>query len=189
MADNIQSLHQQLHKQRYKPQPVLRTWIPKPNGEQRLISKTAVEDKLVQQALVLILEPIYEVDFSGFSYGFRENRNQHCALDAVYMVIMCKKFSWVLDADMSKFFDTLTHGWLMKFLQHRIEDKRILHLIERIVKAGVIEDERFTKTEVGSPQGAVISPLLANIYLHYVLDLWANQWRKRSARGEQYLHG
>ena len=129
------------------------------------------------------------MDFLGFSYGFRANRNQHRALDAVYMAIMRKKVSWVLDADMSKFFDTLNHGWLMKFLQHRIADKRILHLIERIVKAGVIEDERLTKTEVGSPQGAVILPLLANIYLHYFLDLWANQWRKRSARGEQYLHG
>ena len=187
LVDNIQSLHQQLHKQRYKPQPVLRTWIPKPNGEQRPIGITAVEDKIVQQALVLILEPIYEVDFLGFSYGFRANRNQHRALDAVYVAITQKKVSWILDADMSKFFDTLNHGWLMKFLQHRIADKRILHLIERIVKAGVIEDEHFTKTEVGSPQGAVISPLLANIYLHYVLDLWANQWRKRSVRGECYI--
>jgi len=127
------------------------------------------------------------VDFLGFSYGFRENRNQHSALDAVYVAITQKKVSWILDADMSKFFDTLNHGWLMKFLQHRIKDKRLLQLIERIIKAGVIENERFTKTEVGSPQGAVISPLLANIYLHYVLDLWANQLAERNARGECYI--
>ncbi len=133
------------------------------------------------------LQTIYEVDFLGFSYGFRPNRNQHQALDAVYVAITQKKVSWVLDADISQFFDTINHKWLMKFLAHRIADKRMLALIERTIKAGVIDDDRYSKTEVGTPQGAVISPLLANIYLHYVLDLWANRWRKHHARGECYI--
>lgn len=121
-----------------------------------------------------MLESIYDADFLGFSYGFRPLRNQHRALDAVYVAISQRKVSWVLDADISKFFDTIDHDWLMKFLQHQIADKQILHLIERTIKAGVVDDERYFKTAVGTPQGAVTSPLLANIYLHYFLDLWAN---------------
>ena len=137
--------------------------------------------------MVWVLEGIYEADFLGFSYGFRPKRNQHQALDAVYVAITQKKVSWVLDADISRFFDTLNHDWLMKFLGHRIADKRMLALIVRTIKAGVVEDDRYSKTEEGTPQGAVILPLLANIYLHYVLDLWANRWRKHHARGECYI--
>ena len=133
------------------------------------------------------LEAIYETDFKGFSYGFRPKRNQHNALDAVYVAITQKKVSWVLDADISRFFDTINHEWLMKLIAHRVSDSRLLSLIERTVKAGIIEQGQFSKTEVGTPQGAVISPLLANIYLHYVLDLWAHQWRQRNARGESYI--
>lgn len=183
----IQDLHQRIHTRRYKPQPVLRLWLSKPNGEKRPIGITAVEDKVVQQAMVWVLEAIYEADFLGFSYGFRPKRNQHMALDAIYVAISQRKVSWILDADISQFFDTIEHSWLMRFMQHRIADKRLLHLIERTLKAGVIDEGRYVKTAVGTPQGAVISPLLANIYLHYVLDLWANQWRDKCARGECYV--
>ena len=183
----IENLHSRIQSMKYKPQPVKRIWIPKANGDQRPIGITTVEDKIVQQAVVWILESIYEADFLGFSYGFRPKRNQHNALDAVYVAITQKKVSWVLDADISRFFDTINHKWLMKFLGHRIADKRMLALIERTIKAGVVEEDRYSKTEVGTPQGAVISPLLANIYLHYVLDLWANRWRKNHARGESYI--
>jgi RNA-directed DNA polymerase len=187
LSARLLDLHQRIHTGQYKPQPVLRLWLPKPNGEKRPIGITAVEDKVVQQAMVWVLEAIYEVDFLGFSYGFRPKRNQHMALDAVYVAISQRKVSWILDADISQFFDTIDHSWLMRFLQHRIADKRLLHLIERTIKAGVVDEGRYAKTVVGTPQGAVISPLLANIYLHYVLDLWANQWRKRNASGECYI--
>ena len=187
LPEKVQDLHQRIHTQTYRPQPVLRIWLPKPNGERRPIGITAVEDKVVQQALVWILEEIYEADFLGFSYGFRPGRNQHQALDAVYMAITTRKVSWVVDADISRFFDQIDHGWMMKFLRHRIADKRILRIIEQTLKAGVMEEGRKTRTRVGTPQGAVISPMLANIYLHYVLDLWARQWRRRQARGECYI--
>jgi len=137
----IEDLHSRIHKMKYKPQPVKRIWIPKANGELRPIGITTVEDKIVQQAMVWILESIYEADFLGFSYGFRPKRNQHQALDAVYVAITQKKVSWVLDADISWFFDTINHKWLMKFLGHRIADKRMLALIEKTIKAGVIEDD------------------------------------------------
>ena len=187
LSKRIKDLHRRIHTQQYHPQPVKRIWIPKANGDQRPIGITAVEDKIVQQAMVWVLEAIYEADFLGFSYGFRPQRSQHQALDAVYVAITQKKVSWVLDADISQFFDAMNHKWLMKFLAHRIADKRMLILIERTIKAGVIENDRYSKAEVGTPQGAVISPLLANIYLHYVLDLWAHQWRKKQARGECYI--
>ncbi len=187
LPERIRHLHQRINNQHYKPQVVLRIWLPKPNGEKRPIGITTVEDKVIQQALVWVLEQIYEADFLGFSYGFRPNRNQHMALDAVYVAISQKKVSWLLDADISKFFDKIDHNWLIKFLEHRIADKRIIQLITRIVKAGVVDNEQHFKTAEGTPQGAVISPLLANIYLHYVLDLWANQWRKNNARGECYI--
>jgi len=183
----IKSLHSRIHTMKYKPQPVKRIWIPKANGDKRPIGITTVEDKVVQQAMVWVLGAIYEADFLGFSYGFRPRRNQHQALDAVYVAITQKKVSWVLDADISRFFDTIKHEWLLKFMGHRIADKRMLALIERTIKAGVVEEGRYSKTEEGTPQGAVISPLLANIYLHYVLDLWANHWRKHHGRGECYI--
>lgn len=187
LENRLADLHKRIHTQRYKPQPVKRIWLPKANGEQRPIGITSVEDKIVQQALVWILEAVYEADFLGFSYGFRPQRSQHQALDAVYVAITQKKVSWVLDADFSKFFDTLQHDWLMRFLGHRVRDKRLLLLIKKIIKAGVVDQTGYHQTEVGTPQGAVISPLLANVYLHYVLDIWANRWRKTQAKGECYL--
>ena len=187
LSKRLKDLHQRIHTLKYNPQPVKRIYIPKANGDKRPIGITTVEDKIVQQAMVWILESIYEADFMGFSYGFRPKRNQHQALDAVYVVITQKKVSWILDADISQFFDRIDHSWLMKIVSHRVSDKRMLALIERILKAGLIEDDQFSKTEVGTPQGAVISPLLANIYLHYVLDIWAHQWRKQQARGECYI--
>ncbi|WP_444959439.1 group II intron reverse transcriptase/maturase [Microbulbifer sp. VVAC002] len=187
LRERILDLHTRLHRQCYRPQAVCRIWLPKADGSQRPIGITAVEDKVVQQALVWVLEAIYEADFLGFSYGFRPGRDQHRALDAIAVAIEQKPVSWILDADISQFFDTIDHGWLRRFLAHRIADRRLLHLIERIVKAGVVDDGRFTKTRIGTPQGAVISPMLANIYLHYVLDLWAHQWRQQSARGACYI--
>lgn len=183
----LKDLHQRLQSGRYKAQPVKRLWIPKGNGEERPIGITAIEDKIVQQTIVWLLEPIYEEDFLGFSYGFRPKRNQHQALDAVYMAISVKKVSWVLDADLKGFFDSINHQWMIRFLEQRIADKRILRLIKGWLSACVMEDKCTHKTWVGTPQGAVISPLLANIYLHYALDLWVHQWRKRHARGEVYI--
>lgn len=187
LSERLSALHHRIHTLKYQPQPVKRIYIPKSNGDRRPIGITAVEDKIVQQAMVWVLEAIYETDFMGFSYGFRPKRSQHNALDAVYVAITQKKVSWVLDADISRFFDTINHKWLMKMIRHRVSDNRLLTLIERTLKAGITEEGQFSKTEVGTPQGAVISPLLANIYLHYVLDLWAHQWRKRHARGESYI--
>jgi RNA-directed DNA polymerase len=141
----------------------------------------------VQKAMVLVLQSIYEEDFLGFSYGFRPGRNQHHALDALYMAIMTRKVGWVLDADIRGFFDALDHGWLMKFVEHRVGDPRMLRLVGKFLRAGVSEEGQWSRTEQGTPQGAVLSPLLANVYLHYVLDLWVDQWRKRHARGEVYI--
>jgi RNA-directed DNA polymerase len=183
----LSDLHRRIHTGRYRPLPSKRLWIPKANGQQRPIGIAAIEDKIVQQALVWILQEIYEADFMGFSYGFRPGRGQHQALDAVYMAITTKKVSWILDADIQGFFDQLNHEWLIQFIRHRIHDKRLLDIVIRTLRAGVSEDGQRTSTRVGTPQGAVISPLLANIYLHYVLDLWAHQWRKRHARGEMYI--
>jgi RNA-directed DNA polymerase len=180
----LKALHQRIQSGRYKAQPVKRLWIPKGNGEERPIGVTAIEDKIVQQCVVWLLTPIYETDFLGFSYGFRPERNQHQALDAVYMAVTVKKVSWILDADLKGFFDRIDHDWMMRFLAHRIADKRIQRLVKGWLRAGVMEDGARHQTWVGTPQGGVISPLLANIYLHYVLDLWVHQWRKRHARGE-----
>jgi group II intron reverse transcriptase/maturase len=135
-------------------------------------------------ALVRILQQIYEIDFPGFSYGFRPNRSQHQALEALWVAMMGRKVNWVRDADIRGFFDTIDHEWMMKFLGHRIGDRRVLRLIRKWLKAGVLEEGRVARTEVGTPQGAVISPLLANIYLHYALDQWVEKWRRTDARGE-----
>jgi RNA-directed DNA polymerase len=180
-------LNQRIQSGRYKAKPVKRIWIPKSNGDKRPIGITSIEDKIVQQAVTWILESIYEQDFLGFSYGFRPKRSQHDALDALFMSISVKKVSWILDADLKAFFDTLNHDWLMKFLGHRIADPRILRLVKGWLSAGVMDGKEKHKTHEGTPQGAVISPLLANIYLHYVLDLWVHQWRKRYATGEIYI--
>ena len=187
LENKLQDLHNRLHKGSYRPQASKRIWIEKADGTQRPIGISALEDKIVQQALVWIIQSIYEIDFLGFSYGFRPSRSQHDALDAVYVAVTEKKVSWVLDADIKGFFDTISHDWLMKFLSHRIVDGKLLRLVKQTLTAGVDEAGQWTRTEVGTPQGAVISPLLANIYLHYVLDLWVQQWRTRRARGNIYI--
>jgi retron-type reverse transcriptase len=187
LEERLTVLHDRVHGGCYRAKPSKREWISKPDGRQRPIGIASLEDKIVQKAMVLVLQQIYEEDFLGFSYGFRPGRSQHHALDALYVAITQRKVSWVLDADIRSFFDTLDHTWLMKFVAHRVADPRILRLIRNFLRAGVSEEGQWSKTEVGTPQGAVISPLLANIYLHYVLDLWVHWWRRHQARGEVYI--
>ena len=184
LGDRIARLHRQLQAGAYRAQASRRVYIQKADGKQRPLGIAALEDKVVQQAVVTILSAIYETDFLGFSYGFRPERGQHDALDAVWNGISGRKINWILDADISAFFDTIDHGWMMRFLAHRIADRRLLRLIEKWLKAGVIEDGVRKASERGTPQGAVISPLLANIYLHYVFDLWAHRWRGRHVNGD-----
>jgi RNA-directed DNA polymerase len=184
LEDRITDLHDRVQSGRFRAKPSKRVWIPKPDGRQRPIGIAALEDKIVQQAAVRVLNHIYERDFLGFSYGFRAERSQHNALDAIWVGITQRKVSWVLDADIKNFFDTINHAWLMKFLERRIGDPRMLRLIRKWLRAGVSEDGEWSRTEVGTPQGAVISPLLSNIYLHYVLDEWVQAWRKSKAHGE-----
>jgi len=180
----VHELHRQIHTGAYRVQASRRVYISKADGKLRPLGIAAVEDKIVQQAVVKVLSTIYEGDFLGFSYGFRAGRSQHDALDALTVGIKSHRVGWILDADIQAFFDTIDHAWMMRFLEHRIADRRILRLIRKWLKAGVIEDGRRVAAEKGTPQGAVISPLLANIYLHYVLDLWANRWRQRHATGQ-----
>ena len=187
LHERVHELHRQIHTGAYRAQASRRTYIAKADGKLRPLGIAAVEDKIVQQAVVKVLSAIYEEDFLGFSYGFRPGRGQHDALDAVWMGIESRQIGWILDADISAYFDSIDHDWMMKFLQHRIADKRILRLIEKWLKAGVIEDGKRIEAERGTPQGAVISPLLANLYLHYVLDTWAQHWRKHQARGHVIL--
>jgi RNA-directed DNA polymerase len=184
MESRVRDLHDRVQSGRYRAKPSKRAWIPKPDGRQRPIGIAALEDKIVQQAAVWVLSQIYEVGFLGFSYGFRPERSQHNALDALWVGITQRKVNWVLDADIKSFFDTIDHAWLMKFLECRIADPRMLRLIRKWLRAGVSEDGEWSKTEVGTPQGSVISPLLSNIYLHYVLDTWVQDWRKTEAGGE-----
>ena len=183
LEPRLEELHERVQSGSYRAMPSKRIWIPKPDGRKRPIGVAALEDKIVQHAVVQVLNQIYEETFLGFSYGFRPNRHQHKALDAIWVGLQRRKVGWVLDADISGFFDAIDHQWLMKFMAHRIADPRILALIQKWLRAGVSEDGQWSRTRRGTPQGAVISPLLANIYLHYVLDLWINQWRKRS-RGD-----
>src|SRR5215470_16154028 len=184
LENRLIDLHSRVHRGAYRALPSRRVYIQKEDGRQRPLGVAAMEDKIVQQAVVTILNPIYEEDFLGFSYGFRSGRSQHDALDALWMGIMRKKVNWVLDADVRDFFGSISHEWMVKFLQHRIADRRILRLIKKWLRAGVSEDGEWSKTEVGTPQGSVISPLLGNIYLHYVFDLWVQHWRKHRATGE-----
>jgi len=180
----VHELHREINTGAYRALPSRRVYIPKADGKQRPLGVAAIEDKIVQQAVVKVLSVIYEEEFLGFSYGFRSGRGQHDALDALTVGITKRNIGWVLDADISAFFDTIDHDWMMRFLSHRIADKRILRLVQKWLKAGTIEDGRRVAAERGTPQGAVISPLLANIYLHYVFDLWAHQWRKTKAGGD-----
>jgi group II intron reverse transcriptase/maturase len=171
------------HASGYTSTPSRRTYIAKPDGRQRPLGIAALEDKIVQRALVEVLNAIYEEDFLGFSYGFRPGRSQHDALDALAAAITRMKVNWILDADIRSFFDSVSHDWLIRFVEHRIGDPRVIRLIRKRLKAGVMEEGLITPTEAGTPQGAVASPLLANIYLHYVFDLWAQRWRQHHAHG------
>jgi len=179
----LTDLQDRVHRGSYHPQPVRRVHIPKTDGGTRPLGIPALEDKVLQQAVRMILEPIYEADFLGFSYGFRPKRSQHKALDALY-VGLGGKANWVLDVDIRSFFDTIDHGWLRRFIEHRIGDARLVRLLLKWLKAGVMEEGKLHAVETGTPQGGIISPLLANVYLHYALDLWVHQWRKQNARGE-----
>jgi group II intron reverse transcriptase/maturase len=179
----LRDLESRIHLGSYRAQPSLRAYIPKPDGRERPLGIAALEDKIVQRAVVEVLNAIYEQDFVGFSYGFRPGRGQHDALDALAVGIESKAVNWILDADIKGFFDNISHDWMMRFVEHRVGDRRVLRLIRGWLKAGVVEDDVRQPATKGTPQGAVISPLLANIYLHYAYDLWTEQWRKRHARG------
>jgi RNA-directed DNA polymerase len=181
---NLQDLHARVQSGRYRAKPSRRVYIPKADGRQRPLGIASLEDKIVQRAVVEVLNAVYEVDFRGFSYGFRPGRGPHHALDALAVGISQRRVNWVLDADIRDFFNQLDHSWLAKFLEHRIADKRVLRLIGKWLAAGVIEDGDWSQTVEGAPQGASASPLLANVYLHHVFDLWADWWRRRHARGD-----
>ena len=184
LEDNLKDLHARVHRGAYRARPSRRVYIPKPDGRLRPLGVAALEDKILQRALVEVLNAVYETDFLGFSYGFRPGRSPHHALDALAAGIVGKKVNWVLDADFRDYFSSLDHQWLERFLEHRIADERVLRLIQKWLAAGVIENGSWTAFEEGVPQGASASPLLANIYLHYVFDLWAHQWRTRHAHGD-----
>ena len=184
LEDRLIDLHGRVHRGAYRAQPSRRVYIPKADGRQRPLGIAALEDKIVQQSVVTILNQIYEVDFKGFSYGFRPGRSPHQALDALAVGIQRKKVNWILDADVMGFFDNLSHEWALKFIEHRVADQRILRLIRKWLKAGVSEDGQWSETDKGTPQGSVASPLIANVYLHYLFDLWADVWRKKAAKGD-----
>jgi group II intron reverse transcriptase/maturase len=181
---NLRDLADRLKRGAYRAKPVRRAFIPKADGRQRPLGVPALEDKLVQRAVVEVLNAIYEEDFLGFSYGFRPGRSPHQALDALSAGIMTRKVNWVLDADIRSFFDTLSQEWLVRFVEHRVADRRVVRLIQKWLRAGVLEDGKRTVSEIGTVQGGSISPLLANLYLHHVFDLWVQRWRKRQARGD-----
>jgi RNA-directed DNA polymerase len=184
LEDNLQDLSERLQRGAYRAKPVRRVYLPKADGRQRPLGVTALEDKIAQRATVEVLNAIYETDFLGFSYGFRPGRSQHQALDALYTGLLTRKVNWVLDLDIRGFFDGLSHEWLVKFIEHRIADRRVVRLIQKWLNAGVLEDGKRIRVEEGTPQGGSASPLLANIYLHYVFDLWVQAWRRKRARGD-----
>ena len=183
LEEKIRELHGRIHRGAYRPEPTRRTYIAKADGSLRPLGVATIEDKIVQRAVGEVLNAIYEEDFKGFCYGFRAGRSQHDALDALATALDRKRVNWVLDVDIQSFFDTVGHEWMRKFLEHRIGDKRVVRLIMKWLTAGVMENGEWTESESGTPQGATISPLLANIYLHYAFDQWAHRWR-RTARGE-----
>jgi group II intron reverse transcriptase/maturase len=184
LEQKLRELHRRIHRGAYRAKPNLRAYIPKPDGGERPLGIATLEDKVVQRAVAEVLNAIYEEDFLGFSYGFRPGRGPHNALDALSVGIQRKNVNWVLDADIRGYFDTIDHGWMARFIKHRVGDRRMRRLIDKWLSAGVIENGRRTKCSSGTPQGAPISPLLSNVYLHYVFDLWADQWRKRHAKGD-----
>jgi RNA-directed DNA polymerase len=184
LESNLQDLSHRLKQGAYRAMPVRRVYIPKADGQLRPLGVTALEDKIVQRAAVEVMNAIYETDFLGFSYGFRPKRSQHNALDALYTGLLTKKVNWVLDLDIRGFFDAISHEWLVKFIEHRIADRRVVRLIQKWLNAGVLEDGIRTRKEEGTPQGGSASPLLANIYLHYAFDLWAQAWRQKQAHGD-----
>jgi group II intron reverse transcriptase/maturase len=186
LDDRLLDLQDRIHRGSYHPQPVRRVHIPKGDGRTRPLGIPTLEDKIVQQAVRMVLEPIYESMFLGFSYGFRRGRSQHDALNAL-AVALDRKVNWVLDADIRSFFDSIEHGWMQKFIEHKIADRRMVRLLVKLLHAGVMEDDELREVTEGTPQGGNVSPLLANIYLHYALDLWVQQWRKRHAHGEVYI--
>ena len=183
----LEDLHQRVHRGAYRPQPSRRTYIPKADGRQRPLAIAALEDKIVQGACAMVLGAICEEDFLGFSYGFRPGRGPHDASDALAVAITSRKVNYILDADVRDFFGSVSQEWLIRFLEHRIGDKRIIRLIRKWLRAGILEDGIVTVDDRGTGQGSVISPLLANIYLHYVLDLWAERWRRREAHGDMII--
>ena len=184
LEGRVADLHSRVHRGAYRAQPSRRVYIPKADGRLRPLGIAALEDKVVQQAVVTILNNIYEEDFRGFSYGFRPGRNPHQALDALSVGLHRKRVNWVLDADIRGFFDQMSHEWTVRFVEHRVGDPLIIRLIRKWLTAGVSEEGQWSATTVGTPQGAVISPLLANIYLHYVFDLWIEAWRRKVAKGD-----
>ena len=187
LEERLQDLHTRVRRGTYRALPVRRRFIPKPDGRQRPLGIAALEDKIVQRAVVTVLNAIYEEDFLGFSYGFRPGRGQHDALDALCVAIKGRRVNWILDADIKGFFDAVDHQWLLRFVRHRVGDERIVRLLSKWLTAGVLEDGKWSANAQGTPQGAVISPLLANVYLHYVFDLWARQWRRREACGDMIV--
>jgi group II intron reverse transcriptase/maturase len=184
LEERIADLHGRIHRGGFRAKPSRRVYIPKSDGRQRPLGIASLEDKIVQRAVRTVLQCIYEEDFLGFSYGFRPGRSQHQALDALAYAVHEKRVNWVLDADIQGFFDEIDRDWLVKFLEHRIGDRRILRLIRKWLNAGIIEDTDWSDTGKGAPQGAVLSPLLSNVFLHYVFDLWIQQWRTRHCKGQ-----